>query len=93
MTQQQWQWRDEIEKFCCNFLQGNSHQLHGHISNYRNILAQIDIEQMQFTKDTFDGSFQRICNKVFTHRPVNNGYIITILEFTQAPLLFSMVHY
>ena len=64
-------------------LKGNNHRLHGHISNYRNILVHIDIEQMQFTKDTFDGSFQCICNKVFTHRPVSNGCIIDILGFTE----------
>ena len=76
--------RDEIEKFCSNSLHCNNHQLHELINNYRHMLAQIDIQQMQFTKDTFDSSFQGICNKVFTHRPTSNGYIIVILGFAVA---------
>ena len=68
--------RDEIEWFCRNFLQGNDHQLHKLITNYRHMLSQIDIQQRQFTKDTSDGSSQNICNEIFAHRHVSNGYII-----------------
>ena len=70
--------RDEIAKFC------NNHQLHKAISDYKHILAQIDIQQIQFTNDTVNGSFRSIGNEVFTHRPVSNGYIIAILGFTKA---------
>ena len=75
--------RNEIERFCRNFLQGNDHQLHQLITNYRHVLSQIVIQQMQFTKDTFDGSFQNICNEVFAHRHVSNGYIIAVLGFSE----------
>ena len=47
--------RDAIERFCRTFLQGNDHQLHKLITNDRQVLSQIDVQQMQFTKDTFDG--------------------------------------
>ena len=50
------------------------------ISSYRHVLSQIDIQRMQFTRDTFDGSFQNICNEVFTHRPVINGYVIEVMH-------------
>ena len=68
--------RDKIERFCRNLLQGNDRQLHKLITNYRHVPSQIDIQQMQFTKDTFDGSFRNICNELFAHRHVSNGYII-----------------
>ena len=75
--------RDEIEKYYRNFLHENGHQqLHKLISNYEHEFSHIDIQQ--FTKDTFDGSFQSICNDVFTYRPVSNGHIIAILGFTEA---------
>ena len=77
--------RDEIETFCRNFSHGNSghQQLRELIGNYERESSQIDIQQL-FTKDTFDGSFRSICNDVFIHRPVSNGYIIAILAFTEA---------
>ena len=78
------QQRDEIETFCRNFLYGNNDQLNELIYNYRFILAQLDIQQIQFTQDTFDSSFKRICSEVFIHRPINNGYIIAILGFAKA---------
>ena len=47
------------------------------------MLSQIDIQQIYFTKDTFDDTFRNICNEVFTPgRVVGNGYIIAILGFT-----------
>ena len=85
--------RDEIEKFCRNFLHGNSGQQQG---NYEREFSQIDIQQL-FLKDTFDGSFQSVCNDGFTHRPASNGYIIAIPGFTQGStqtaLLFFVVYY
>ena len=72
--------RDEIDDFCCNFLQGNDYQLRELINNYKHVLSQIDIQQMYFTKDTFDDTFRNIWNEVFTHRRVvSNGYIIAML--------------
>ena len=69
--------RDEIEKYYRNFLHENGHQqLHKLIGNYEHEFSHIDIQQ--FTKDTFDGSFQSICNDVFTYR-----HIIAILDFTE----------
>ena len=79
--------RDEIEKFRRNFLHGNSghQQLRELVGNYELEFSQIDIQQL-FTKDTFEGSFQSICNGVFTRRPVSNGYIIDLFGFTQTSL-------
>ena len=82
--------RDEIETFCHNFSHGNSHQqLHELIGNYERESSQIDMQQ--FTKDTFDGSFQSICNDVFTYGPVSNGHVIAILGNTQTSLLWYTI--
>ena len=58
--------RDKIENFCRNFLYGNSghQQLHELIGNYEREFLQNDILQL-FTKYTFDGSFQSVCNDLF----------------------------
>ena len=77
------QQRDEVEQFCQEFLMGNNKHLHNVINNYRHLLAQIDIKQLQLTKDTLDRSFQTICREVFTHR-VGSGYIIAVLAFSEA---------
>ena len=75
--------REEIETFSRNFIHGNDHQqLHELIGNYECEFSQIDLQEL-FTKDTFDGSFQSVCNDVFTHRSVSNGYIIAILGLTE----------
>ena len=75
--------RKEIEKFCRDFLRGNGHQqLYELIGNYEFAFSQIDIQQ--FTRYTLDCSFRRICSKVFTRRPVSNGYIIAVLGFSAA---------
>ena len=75
--------RDEIERFCRNFLHGNDYQqLHELIGNYEREFSQIDMQQL-FTKDTYDGSFHSVCNDLFIHRSASNGYIIAILGFTE----------
>ena len=74
--------RDEIEKFCRNFLHSGHQQLHELVGNYECKFTQIDIQQL-FTKDTLDDSFQSISNDVFTLRPASNGYIMAILGFTE----------
>ena len=76
------QQRDEIEEFCQDFLMGNNKHLHNVIDNYRHLLAQIDLKQLQLTEDTLDRSFQTICREVFTHR-VGSGNIIAILGFSK----------
>ena len=74
--------RDEIEMFCRNFLHRNGYkQLHELIGNYEREFSQIDIQQ--FTQDTFNGSFRRICGKVFTRTPISNAYIIAVLGFSE----------
>ena len=86
--------RDEIENFCRNFLMETVVT-----SSYANLFVITNVSsrrliQQLFTKDTFDGSLQSICNDVFTRRPVSNGYIIAILGFTtQTSLHFFLVHY
>ena len=74
--------REEIEKFCRDFLHGNGRQLHELIGNYECVFSQIDIQP--FTRDTLACSFRSICSEVFTRRPVSNGYIITVLGFSVA---------
>ena len=48
------------------------------------MLAQLDIQKIQFTEDSFDSSFKGICSEVIIHRPVKNGYFIAILGFAKA---------
>ena len=59
------------------------------IANYERESSHIDMQQ--FTKDTFDGSFQSICNDVFTYGPVSNGWVIAILGNTQTSLLWYTI--
>ena len=47
------------------------------------MLARIDIQQMRFTQNTFDDSFQSIRSEVFIRTPVSNGYIIAVLGFSE----------
>ena len=60
--------REEIEKFCRDFLRGNGHhqQLYELIVNYDCVFSQIDIQQ--FTRDTLDYSFRSLCSEVFPRR-------------------------
>ena len=46
--------RDEIQRFCRNFLQGNNQRLHELNGNYE--FSQTDIQQL-FTKEAFDKYF------------------------------------
>ena len=62
----------------------NSNQLNELIPNYRFMLAQLDIQNIQYTEDSFDSSFKRICSEVFIHRPVKNEYVIAIVGFAKA---------
>ena len=75
--------RTEIERFCYDFINGNNNNTHLHhlIDDYRHLLAQIDIEKMNLSKDTFNSSFQTICADVFTIRSTHNAYIIAILGY------------
>ena len=75
------QQREEIEKFCRDFLKGNNKHLHNVIDNYRHLLAQIDIQQMNLTRETFHSSFKRICRNLFDTRPAIKNYIISLLGF------------
>ena len=74
---------------------GNSHrQLYELIGNYlilpyltlpyERVFSQIDTQQ--FTQDTLDCSFHRICSEVFTHRPTSNGYIVAV-QYTSITVL------
>ena len=75
------QHREEIEQFCRDFLKGNNKHLHNVIDNYRHLFAQIDIQQLNLTQETFDSSFKRICRNLFDTRPANKDYIISLLGF------------
>ena len=75
--------RQEIEQFCRDFVKGGSNRhLHNLIDNYRHLLAQIDIQRMDITQETFDRSFKNICRKLFNTRPATDkSYIIALLGF------------
>ena len=45
------QCRKDIEKFCRDFLKGRNRHLHDVIDNYRHLLAQINIQQMNLTRN------------------------------------------
>ena len=75
------QGRKDIEQFCRDFLKGRNRHLHDVIDNYRHLFAQIDIQQLNLTQETFDGSFKRISRKLFDTRPADRNYIISLLGF------------
>ena len=77
------QHRHEIEQFCRDFLKGGNTQLHIVIDNYRHLLAQIDIQQMDITtQEMLDRSFKNICKILFNTRPADKSCIIALLGFT-----------
>ena len=75
------QGREDIERFCRDFLKERKRHLHDVIDNYRHLFAQIDIQQLNFTQETFDSSFKNICRKLFDIRPADKNYIIPLLGF------------
>ena len=75
------QHREEIGQFCCDFLKGNNKHLHNVIDNYRHLLAQINIQQMNLTQETFTRSFKSVCRELFNVRPTHNDYVIPLLGF------------
>jgi len=77
----QQQHRQEIEQFCRDFVKGYHIHLHKLIDNYRHLLAQIDIRQMDITQEAFDRSFKSICRKLFNTRSTDKSYIIALLGF------------
>ena len=85
------QQREEIEKFCRDFLNGNNKHLHNVIDNYRHLLAQINIQQMNLTQETFARSFKSICRELFNVRPTHNGYVIPVLGFALMSITFHII--
>ena len=51
---------EEIREFCRNFINGNNKHLLDVIDNYRHLLTQIDIQQLNLTQETFDITFKKI---------------------------------
>ena len=90
------QHRQEIEQYCRDYLKGGNTQLHIVIDNYRDLLAQIDIQQMDITQATFDRSYKNICKILFNTRPTDKSYIIALLGFAlklnEYQLSFSWYH-
>ena len=79
MTKRRW---DELEWFCRDFFKGSHHQWHTIIDVYHQSFAQIDIQCLNFTEDTFDETFQRVCKTLFNLcRSSSNGYVIAMLGF------------
>ena len=75
-------YREEILEFCRNFINGGNKHLHDIIDNYRHLFLQIDIKQLNLTKETFDITFKNICRKLFDTRSADNkSYIISLLGF------------
>ena len=60
--------RKDLEQFCRDFLNERNRNLYNVIDNYRHIFAQIDIQQLNLTQETFDSSFKSICRKLFNIR-------------------------
>ena len=79
--QQRQQHREEIMEFCRNFINGNNKHLHGVIDNYRYLFSQIDIKQLNLTRETFDITFKNICKILFNTRSAGSSYIIALLGF------------
>ena len=75
------QHREDIDQFCRDFLKGSNKHLHDVIDNYKPLLAQIDIQHMDITQETFDQSFKSICRQLFNIRPTGESYIIALLGF------------
>ena len=73
--------RDEINRFCRDFFQGNNKKLHAIVADYNHMLMQIDIQSLRFTQHTFAETFQRICKLLFMARSAANGYVIAMLGF------------
>ena len=73
--------RQEIEQFCRDFLKGGNIHLHNLIDNYRHLLAQIDIRQLDITQETFDRSFKNISKMLFNTRSTDKSYITALLGF------------
>ena len=89
--------RKDIEQFCRDFLKERKRRhLHDVIDNYRHLLTQIDIQQLNLTQETFYISFKNICKKLFDTRPADKSYIISLLGFALAlheyHLSFSWYH-
>ena len=79
--QQRQQHREAIMKFCCNFINGDNNHLHDVIDNYQHLFSQIDIKQLNLTRETFDITFKNICKILFTTRSTGSSYIIALLGF------------
>ena len=73
--------RGEIEHFCRDFFRGNNTYLNDIIATYRHLLKQIDMQSMNFSRDTLGKSFKRVCEELFALRSTDNAYIITTFAF------------
>ena len=73
--------RTDIEQFCWDFLLGKNTHLQAIVVAYKPALSHIDMKCLNFTLDTFDETFQRICKVLFTTRPVQHGRILALLGF------------
>ena len=54
--------RKEIERFVREFLNGNYKHLNDIIDNYKELLSEINIQQMCITEETLNGNFYRTPN-------------------------------
>ena len=72
----QQQHREEIEQFCRNYIKGNNKYLNDIIDNYRHLIIQIDIQQLNLTQETYDSSLKSISRKLFNSRPADERYTI-----------------
>ena len=63
------------------FFQGNNKKLHAVVADYKHMLTKIDIKCLDFTKDTFESTFQKICKLLFIEKSVTDAYVIALLGF------------
>ena len=85
--------RQEIEQFCRDLFQGGNIHLHNLIDNYRHLLEQIDIRQLDITQETFDRSFKNISKKLFNTRSTDKSYITALLGFALTLNEYHLSHH
>ena len=73
--------REDIAKFCSEFLLGNHRQIHEIINAEQFLLSKIDIQDLSLSEDTFNSCFKEICKQLFGIRPSRPAYITAVLGF------------
>ena len=73
--------RKEIETFCLNLFNGDNKPLYEVISNYKHMIKDADIQELNLSQEIFNISFQRVCTELFKMRPAKDEYIVALLVY------------